>query len=53
MYCEESVIPFLLSQGVDANARNAEDETPWMLAQKNDNIKGKIGYWALNDARFK
>ena len=51
--CGPGVIQDLLTAGANVNAKNNEGETPWYLAQKNDEVIGTKGYWALDEARFK
>jgi ankyrin repeat protein len=53
IFCSEHVIPLLLSKGANLDAKNEGGKTAWDLAQKNTDLKGSGGYWALNDARFK
>ena len=47
-----SAIDVLLDAGANATARNADDQTPWDLAQGNETLRGSNAYWRLNDARF-
>ena len=42
----------LLAAGADAKVKNKEGKNPWDFAQKNDQLKGTKGYWALNDAQY-
>ena len=42
----------LLDAGSDAKAKNKYGITPWDLAQENDQLRGRKGYWALNDAQY-
>jgi ankyrin repeat protein len=46
-------IILLLNAGADAGAKDWFDSTPWDSAERNENLKGTDGYWALSDARFK
>ena len=50
--CKPAIIQALLAAGADAKAKNKEGKSPWDKAQKNPNLKGTKGYWALNDAQY-
>ena len=51
-YGTPEIIQALLDAGADAKAKDIFGHTPWDYAQKNDQLKGTKGYWALNDAQY-
>ena len=50
-HAAEAVVA-LLEAGANANARNAQGDSPWDLAQENEPLKTSDAYWHLNEARF-
>ena len=48
-----AVVRALLDTGANGAARRERGETPFDLAEKNDDLRGTAAYWRLNDARFK